>query len=158
MRNILNFHKTMETEIKIRINNICKRVDSLYDPVHTKSHSYNKSLRQISISIAEMIALLDMTIQNILYNQPPATAEITALLELFQTDIPELKSTTTSESKFWTFFELRRLIRITINDHFFRIQEGTPLQSRFLFPTADIHTTLLRLDSVLTCLAGSDSP
>ncbi len=41
--------------------------------------------------------------------------------------------------------ELKHLFRLTINDYFQSILEGTPLQSQFSF-----NTTLLRLDSVLS--------
>lgn len=63
---------------------------------------------------------------------------------------PEYKTildTITKENEQWTLFELRHLLRITINDYYQSLLEGGPLQSHF-----SLHTTLLRLDNALSRL------
>lgn len=63
-------------------------------------------------------------------------------------ELKTMRSTLTSANKDWTLFELKHLLRITINDYFYRILEHKPLQSHLSFHTNST-ATLRRLESAL---------
>ena len=75
------------------------------------------------------------------------TADETITLTSSRTEIIELLTTLTIENTPWTQFELKRLLRMTINSHFQSILLDEPLQSQF--PTDDTLTALYCISGVL---------
>ena len=89
---------------------------------------------------------------------PSYDLDAATVLPKSHTEVVAVMINLNESNKTWTVFELKSLLRATINEYFLSILEDPlrPLQSSFYIEVNHPHVTLRRLDDMLTRLIAQD--
>jgi len=153
---ISSLNNAVTTHIKTKLNEIIGN--------SVKAKTVNTHIAGIiKPKLANIIKELDGAYTR-MFGDPPSPADTTvfdfdaqAIISKTNTEIMVVVRHLTEENKAWAVSELKRLLRITINDYFQSILENPrkPLQSSFCIDTNHPRVTLHHIDDALTQLIAA---